>query len=129
MILSFSFFLQMGYSQTKDVQKIPKDLAQEQLDAYNNRDIDAFLLPYADTVKIYNFPNTLIMDGKEQIRQSYSQMFKNTPNLHCELVNKMVMGNTIIDQESITGFGEDKFEAIAIYKMKGEKIVEVYFVR
>ncbi|MEN0047290.1 MAG: hypothetical protein AAF806_09550 [Bacteroidota bacterium] len=47
------------------MSKTPKDLAQEQLDAYNNRDIDAFLIPYADSVKIYNFPNTLIMNSKE----------------------------------------------------------------
>lgn len=127
-ILCF-FFLQIAYSQSSETPKTPKDLAQEQLDAYNNRDIDAFLIPYADSVKIYNFPNTLIMSGKEQMRSSYSQMFKNTPNLHCELVNRIVMGNTVIDQESVTGFGADKFEAIAIYKIKGEKIVEVYFVR
>ncbi|MEN0047289.1 MAG: hypothetical protein AAF806_09545 [Bacteroidota bacterium] len=63
------------------------------------------------------------------MRSSYSQMFENTPNLHCELMNRMVMDNTVIDQESVTGFGEDKFKVIAIYKVKGEKIVEVYFVR
>lgn len=107
----------------------PEVLAQKQLNAYNARDIEAFLEPYAEDVKIYQFPNQLSMEGKEAMRKSYSGMFERITNLHCELVNRIVQGNTVIDHESVIGFGEDRFEAVAVYKIKEGKIAEVYFIR
>lgn len=105
----------------------PKDLAQRQLNAYNLRNIDAFLEPYADDVEIYNFPNTLLAKGKENMRPIYAEMFKNTSNLHCELVNRIVQGNTVIDQERVQ-FGNQIIEAIAIYHIENGKIKRVYFI-
>lgn len=104
-------------------------LAQQQLDGYNNRDIDAFLAPYSDSVKIYNHPNQLQFQGKDQMRARYSGMFQSTPDLHCTLVNRMVLGNVVIDQESVI-FNKNSPPArvMAMYKMAGGKIVEVYFI-
>lgn len=107
----------------------PNQLAQLQLDAYNSRNIEGFLAPYAEDVKIYTFPNELIMEGKEAMRKSYGAMFQKTKNLHCSLVNRVVMGDTVIDKEYVVGFGEDAVEVIAIYKIKEGKIAEVYFIR
>ena len=59
----------------------------------------------------------------------YSQMFKNTPELHCKLVNRMVQGNTVIDQESVTGWGDKPATAIAIYTIEKGKIARVSFVQ
>ncbi len=57
-------------------------------------------------------------------------MFQQFPDLHCELVNRMVLGNTVIDQERITGLpGADYLEAIAVYKIEDNKIAKVYFIR
>ncbi|MEP2770814.1 MAG: nuclear transport factor 2 family protein [Fulvivirga sp.] len=108
----------------------PEQLAQAQLDGYNNRDIDAFLAPYSDTVKIYNFPAELTTRGKEAMRKGYSNMFDNLPDLYCTLLNRMVSGNTVIDHESVV-FRNDQpaMEVFAMYKVAGGKIVEVYFIR
>jgi len=99
------------------------------LNAYNARDIDAFLESYSEDVKIFSFPNQLQSEGKEAMRQGYANMFENTPDLHCELVNRIVSGNTVIDQELVTGFSNGPVKAIAIYKIKNHKIAEVYFVK
>ena len=108
----------------------PEDLAQQQLNAYNARDINAFLEPYAADVKIFSFPNKLTMEGKEMMRERYGNMFNNLPDLHCRLVNRMVLGNTVIDQEEVRlKKGDPLLEAVAIYKIKDGKIAEVYFVR
>jgi len=104
-------------------------LAQQQLEAYNNRDIEAFLEPYSDTVKIYSFPDQLQYTGKDKMRMRYGGMFERTPELHCNLLNRMVQGNTVIDQEEVTiSSDRDKIYAIAIYKVWGGKIQEVYFI-
>jgi len=106
----------------------PEILAQQQLNAYNARDLEAFLAPYSDSVKLYNFPNQLMMQGKEAMRKQYGEMFKRLPELHCRLVNRMVQGNTVIDQESVTGMGDKPVTAIAIYQVEKGKIVKVTFI-
>jgi imidazolonepropionase-like amidohydrolase len=108
----------------------PENLAQKQLNAYNVRNIDAFLEPYADDVEVYTFPDKLLYKGKEAMRKQYSSMFEKTRNLHCELVNRIVVGSTVIDHESVT-FAADKepVKAVAIYKIESGKIAKVYFTR
>ncbi|QHV98169.1 amidohydrolase family protein [Spirosoma endbachense] len=108
----------------------PENLAQKQLNAYNARNIDAFLEPYADDVEVYTFPDKLLYKGKEAMRKQYSGMFEKTRNLHCELVNRIVVGSTVIDHESVT-FAADKepVKAVAIYKVEAGKIAKVYFTR
>ena len=108
----------------------PEILVQQQLDGYNARDIDAFLLPYSDDIELYDFPNNLSGKGKENMRKNYQSFFESVPDLHCELVNRMVMGNTVIDQERVTGFKDGYIlEAIAIYKIVDDKIAKVFFIR
>ncbi|TAE24014.1 MAG: steroid delta-isomerase [Cytophagales bacterium] len=107
----------------------PTDLAQRQLNAYNAHDLDAFLEPYADDVEIYDFPNELKTKGKEAMRKRYEFLTK-SPMLHCELVNRIVVGNTVIDHERITNRSDrPPFEAVAIYKIENGKIQKVYFTR
>ncbi|MCG1036234.1 amidohydrolase family protein [Polaribacter sargassicola] len=106
----------------------PRDLAQRQLNAYNLRNIEAFLEPYADDVEVYTFPNTLNYKGKEKMRKIYGNMFKNITNLHCELKNRIVHGNIVIDKERVQ-FKNVIREATAIYHIENNKIQKVYFVR
>ncbi|WP_338792339.1 serine hydrolase [Bernardetia sp. MNP-M8] len=102
----------------------------QQLKAYNNRDINAFLDTYHEDIAIYNFPNQLLGKGKEFLRTTYQDLFQKSPNLNCLVTSREVLGNTIIDQELVTGFyGDQSLEAIAIYKMKEGKIAEVYFIK
>ena len=110
------------------LQDTPADLAQRQLNAYNFRNIEAFLEPYADDVEVYTFPNTLKYKGKATMREIYGNMFKNIPNLHCELEGRIIKGNTVIDKERVQ-VGDKIKEAIAIYHIENNKIQKVYFVK
>lgn len=108
----------------------PEDLAQRQLNAYNAGDIEAFLAPYAEDVEIYNFPAELRYKGKDTMRPQYQQFFEQVPDLHCELVKRIVKGNTVIDHERITGLpGGQPLEAIAVYQIENNQIKKVYFIR
>ncbi len=120
-----------GFAQTqKTDESLPTKLANEQLNAYNNRDIEAFLKPYSDTIKVYSYRNKLLYKGKETMRKSYSKMFKELPDLNCKLVNRIVLGNKVIDHEEVTTHkNKPTFRAIAIYTIKEDKIVEVNFIQ
>lgn len=107
----------------------PELLAEQQLVAYNARNIDAFLAPYADSVELYDYNGKLMGRGKEQMRKDYAQMFQQVPQLHCQLINRIVQGNVVIDHESVTGFGPKPLRAVAIYTIRNRKIVKVEFVQ
>jgi len=109
------------------IKDTPEDLAQRQLNAYNFRNIDAFLEPYDEDVEIYQYPDKLLYKGKDIMRDGYAEMFENTPNLHCELLGGIVQGNIVIDQERVQ-FGDKIVEAVAIYHVENNKINKVYFI-
>jgi hypothetical protein len=110
------------------IHETPEMLIQRQLNAYNARNIDAFLATYSDNIKLYNFPDSLIGKDKEKIREVYANMFKNVTSLHCEIVDRIKLGNTVIDHERVK-FNDKIINAIAIYEVKDGKIVRVTFKR
>ena len=106
----------------------PRVLAQEQLNGYNNRNIDTFLKPYAKNVKVYTYPNELDYEGINEMKKRYAPMFEKTKDLHCKILNRVVKGNVVIDEELVTANG-NKFKAVAIYEITNGKISTVRFVR
>ena len=106
----------------------PEMLVQQQLNAYNAHDLEAFLAPYAEDVELYQFPDKLEMKGKKEMRKNY-QFVTQVPGLYCRLVNRMVQGNMVIDQEEVTGFGDKPLKAVAMYVIEKGKIKKVYFTQ
>lgn len=108
----------------------PAQIVQKQFDAYNQRNLKAFLEPYADSIKIFKFPDKLLYSGKKQMREKYKDSFANTPDLHSTLINRTILGNTVIDNEYIvTDRNKPATELLVIYKIKNQKIVEIYWLR
>ena len=107
--------------------KTAEDLVQGQLDAYNNHDIETFCTYFAQDIKVYDaHDQTLLFEGMELFHERYSKTLSN-PKLHCQLINRMVHDNIVIDQESVTGFEDELVQAIAIYHTKDGLIQEVHF--
>ncbi|WP_396153383.1 nuclear transport factor 2 family protein [Flavobacterium sp.] len=112
------------------IEKEATALVQEQLDAYNKRDIEAFLKPYSENVKVYAFPDQLLYEGKAKMREEYASMFSRLPDLHCKLVNRIVLNNKVIDHEEVVVMkSEPKIYAIAVYTITDGKIIEVRFMQ
>ncbi|WP_299684434.1 nuclear transport factor 2 family protein [uncultured Dokdonia sp.] len=109
----------------------PEEIAQKQLDAYNNRDIDSFVAIHHPNVQLYSFSETVpFAQGQKQIRTIYSEIFENSPQLHSRLIHRIVLGNKVIDHEEITGRkGVDVLEFIAIYEVNDTSILKAHFIR
>lgn len=105
--------------------------AQAQLDAYNARDIDAFVACYTQDVQIFDLKtNALLGQGADQLRQDYDALFKGYPELHAALTHRSVIGNMAFDHEHVTGRGAKAIEAMAIYEVNDEGLIaRVWFVR
>ena len=98
-----------------------------QLEAYNARDIDRFVATYSEDIEIYNWKWELTVKGHKQLRERYADFFKNTPNLHCHIENRIVYGNKVVDKERVIA-GERIIEAVAIYEVANGKIKKVTFL-
>jgi imidazolonepropionase-like amidohydrolase len=108
----------------------PEDLAQMQLNAYNARNLEAFLAVYHPDVEVYSFPSTLQYSGREKMREIYGEFFEKATNLHCRLVNRITYENTVIDREYVTGVPrQEAVEAVAIYEVTDGFISKVWFIQ
>ncbi len=107
----------------------PAGFAQRQLDAYNARDLERFVREYADDVVVYRLPSTEpVLQGKAAFAAHYAAHRFNLPDLHAELVNRMVFGNKVIDHERVTGVQPTASEVAAIYEVTQAGIAKVWFV-
>ena len=108
----------------------PESVVQRQLDAYNARDIDALMATYADDIELYEHPAKLLASGAAQVRERQAVRL-DEPNLHAKLIQRMVMGNMVIDQEVITRTfpeGTGRIELIATYLVQENRIAKAWFI-
>ncbi|MBD2753256.1 nuclear transport factor 2 family protein [Spirosoma validum] len=110
----------------------PQQLVQQQIDGWNTHDAVKFTASYADTTTLYTFPDQVLarFRSHKEIEDYYTKVFKDNPNLHCDVANQMVTGNTVIVHEKISGWtNRPNFDTLVIYHIENDKIVSVHFVR
>lgn len=112
------------------IRQSPADVVQQQVNAYNARDLEAFLATYRNDVEILEYPdNKLLMSGLEAMRREYRELFAGAPTLHCRIVNRIEIGDFVIDREQITGgAGGKMIDAVAIYEVRNGLIRRVWFI-
>ena len=105
-------------------------LIQDQVDAYNNRDLERFCSYYHPEIKVFLLlKNKLLVDGLVPFKERYKNIFENSPNLKCVIQSRIILPETIIDEELVTGsiaFPEG-LKTIAIYSFKENLIDRVWF--
>lgn len=108
----------------------PVELAQAQLDAYNVQDLERFLACYAEDVVVADFNGAVSSSGIASLRKRYAEMFAANPKNHARLVNRIAVGNTVIDHEDVRRSPDSApFQVAAIYTIKDAKITRVDFVK
>jgi len=115
-------------------QQDPIALIQAQLDAYNDRDVAAWLATYAPDARQYAYPGTLLAQGHAEIGARIQARFAE-PNLHARLLSRSVMamaqGHTVIDHETITRTfpeGPGEVDMMAIYEVSEGLIQSGLFI-
>src|SRR4051812_22728497 len=107
----------------------PEMVVQEQVEAYNRHDIEAFLKTYSPEVKVFDFPDKLRFSGLEDMRERYGKIFKSEPGLTVKIASRIVQGDHVIDHEEVSKGGDRPFTVVAIYRVAGGKITAVWFLR
>jgi hypothetical protein len=111
-------------------QVSPADIAQGQLDAYNVQDLDAHCAFFADDITVADLNGDVTIQGIAAYRAKYVQVFADFPQNRARLVNRICVGQTVIDHEDVSrGPDGPNFQVIAIYTLAGGKIARVDFVK
>ena len=102
------------------------DVIQAQLEAFNRRDLDGFLAAYVEDAVIEDGRGQVVMAGHDGMRAMYGPLFAQSPNLHVEVVNRIEVGDYIIDEEHTTGFNfpgfPTEFRAAVLYHVADGRI-------
>ena len=97
------------------------DAVEVQLAAYNARDLDAFIACYTADCAIDDGAGNRLMTGHAEMRPRYQTLFDGSPNLHCDIVNRIRIGSYVLDEESIKGrlpgTHPELRRAVAIYRI------------
>ena len=93
------------------MDRSPVELVQAQLDAYNTGDLETFLECYADDTRIEDGEGNIMMGDKDAMREFYGTLFKQSPELHCELRSRIDLGRFVVDEEWVTGANLEGFPA------------------
>jgi uncharacterized protein (TIGR02246 family) len=105
-------------------------LIQRQLDAYNAQDLDAYVACYAPDVVVAGLNGAITETGREALRARYAKAFATYPENKARLLNRVAVGNTVVDHEDVSrGPGKEQFEILAIYTVKNGLIARVDFAK
>ncbi|MDI9641712.1 nuclear transport factor 2 family protein [Kamptonema cortianum] len=106
------------------------DPVEGQLQGYNARDIDVFMSYFHPDVKVLDGSGNITLEGWEAKKDRYTTAFQNEPNVKCEIVTRIRLGKYVVDHELLTGYldGQTR-EAVAIYTLKDNKIIQVQFLK
>jgi hypothetical protein len=104
-------------------------VVDQQLAAYNSHDLEAFVSCYAEDVLIFRMPATeAALVGRQALAEFYAAKRFNLPGLHANIVNRMALGNKVVDHERISGLEPGKLvEVVAIYEVRDGLIRTVWF--
>jgi hypothetical protein len=109
-------------------QKTPAEVVQQQLEAYNAHDLEAFMATYSPTIQIRRFPDgDLLYDGAAAVRERYEHYFR-TARPQAHITGRMVRGAFVIDYEQVYDPQRGHREVIALYEVRDGLIQRVWFL-
>jgi hypothetical protein len=106
-------------------------VVQAQVEAFNRRDVNAFMANYAPDAIHWAFPSDTTFNGAVRIRAHYTELFSDPdiPRLHATVRKRTVQGPYVIDEEYIEGLpADDPHVSVIIYQVVGGLIRNVWFV-
>lgn len=107
----------------------PATVVQQQLDAYNARDLDAWLATYHPDAEQHALHGPLLARGHDAIASRIRVRFAE-PDLHAALLSRVVLGQLVVDHERVTrNFPEGKgsIEMLCVYEVADGLIVKASF--
>lgn len=105
----------------------PEMIIDKQVETFNSKDLNGFASCFSDSVEVRNFPNIGLYAGRSKIKANYGQHMAENFDTQVEVVQRIVMGDVIIDEEIVKENGETYHQA-AIYEVENGQIKSMTFI-
>ena len=113
-----------------DTEPSPAALAQRQLDAYNNHDLEAFAACFADDVEAFALPSMeLLFSGRDALRERYGPYFASQRPVATLVAPRILQATMAIDAEHVVLSDGRELGAVALYHVEGGLIRRLWFIR
>jgi hypothetical protein len=99
----------------------PVHVIDEQVRAYNDRDLRRFLGHFTDDVLMRDGQGGEVARGVAALGDAYRGWFAANPDLHAEIVGRLVVGDVVVDQELVRT-AQGAISAIVAYELRGGRI-------
>lgn len=107
-------------------------IIDDQMLAFNNRDIKKMMPLYSKEIKIFNHAdNTIAIDSINECEKMFITLFDNSPNLYAEIIKTINFDNKVIVHEYIYGRNgsDEKTEQVVIFEVNNQKITRMDLMR
>jgi hypothetical protein len=83
---------------------------------------------YSEDVVVEDAAKNILMRGRGQMRAEYAPFFAEFPGLRAEIIQRIEVGDFVIDEERIHGWQARPVRAVAIYHVADGQIDRVQFL-
>ncbi|MFI8085451.1 nuclear transport factor 2 family protein [Kitasatospora sp. NPDC086009] len=104
----------------------PRDVVEQQLAAYNNHDIDAFVATYAEDVLVLRRDGSRL-EGRQALRDTYTRQFA-AGRCRAEIVGRLTEGDWVVDHEVAHGLSDEPVRVLVAYRVREGLIDRVEFL-
>src|SRR4051794_16977385 len=107
----------------------PAKLVARQADAYNSRDLDAFVATYSPDIELRTLGNDSVeVRGHKALREAYKFLLTVPKEFHAATVEQIVSGPFVVALEHLEGLPEPlAFDPVVIYEVRDSLIRRVWF--
>lgn len=104
-------------------------IVDKQLKAYNNQDFATFASCYHGDIESYNLENNARLENMcgEKFFSHYQEKFKQNPEIFCEVTERIIHDDLVIDKEYIRACKGNNHKEMVIYKVKDGLISKMWF--
>lgn len=106
-----------------------EEIVDLQLKAYNEGDYEAFAACYDLNILSYDFDTSAPIPHLCGIHffNHYRKKFSENPNLHCQVIQRIVHDNLVVDKEIVSNFQSRTQNELVIYQVDQGLISKMWF--
>lgn len=120
----------VSYEPSAILPASPESVVQEQLERFNAHDVVGFVATYANDAELYVLPESSapLLAGAPQISAHYAARFAQFPQTNCRVLNRIVEGNFVVDQEfCFRSVDQPRLRGTVVYQVEDGLIRRAWF--
>lgn len=111
---------------SSEIERHALTIVEKRTEAYNAHDLEAFLATYHPNVRVYEYPEKFLGEGRERMGAIFGSQFKAGEGI-IHVHSRHALENTVVSDETVRIFDSIEHN-IGIYTIEDGLIVEVRLI-